>query len=355
MPTSIRKLLTVGQVLSAGTGIIAIAMISLEYSKRGSGFWGALAAPGVAGPIAVLAAAAAGLALCHGAWRSLVRPIANLQETARLLLSSGASARARPSGVRELRNMADLLNRLAYRLQNLEIVYTDFVANASHELRSPVSNIRITSEVLERRAERLGDDASKLFHVIIAETERLEQVIDELMELSAIESGALVLDEKPFAMRELLEELIGNLQPRIDQKGLTVGVLADPELDVVGDRDRLARAVRNLVDNAIKFTPEGGQIVVSARKASECITIEVTDTGDGIPSGEIPRLFERFYRADKARRREGGTGIGLPIVMSIVEAHGGSVEVHSEEGSGSRFRIKLPIRAVPAGDPQYAV
>ncbi|GEM_PF-6067422 len=354
MFSSIKRLLAVSYALTAGASIIVLSLVFLECFQHDADFWNSFANARMTALIVVLVMAAACAGLSYRATRAIADPIADLVKTMRRLASGEFSARAEPGRVREFSDMAEDLNRLASKLQSLEMVYTDFVANASHELRSPVSNIRITSEVLERRAERLGDDASRLFQVIVAETERLEHMIDELMELSAIESGALVLEKQPFNVRALIEELTGTLQPRTEHKGLTIGLLADPDLHIVADRERLARALTNLIDNAVKFTPEGGQIVVTARKTADCVAIEVSDTGDGIPAAELPRLFERFYRADKARRREGGTGIGLPIVKSIVEAHNGVVDVHSEEGAGSRFRIKLPIDVVVPEDEAMA-
>ena len=274
--------------------------------------------------------------------KALLKPIRRMRQLSRRIANGDLSVRLNETSADELGELADDLNAMTSRLQELESVRRDFVGNVSHELRSPVSNIRITSEVLERRAERLGDDSAKLFRTVVAETERLESMIDELMELSAIESGAMRLEKEVFEIKPMLEELLEFISPRADQKNLTIGLLADPGISVVGDRNRLGRAVHSLLDNAVKFTPDGGQVVLSARRCEDETVIEVTDSGEGIATGDLQRVFERFYRADKTKTRTGGTGIGLAIVKHTAQAHGGSVEAYSEEGHGSTFRIRLP-------------
>lgn len=293
--------------------------------------------------LALAGVAALSIAISLVLSQALTTPIRRMRQLSRRIAGGDFTTRTQESGADELGELAADLNVMASRLQDLENIRRDFVGNVSHELRSPVSNIRVTSEVLERRAERLGDGSAKLFQTIVHETERLESMINELMELSEIESGALTLDMRSFRLKPMLDELIESISPRADQKGITVGLLADPSIAVEADRARLARAVLNLLDNAVKFTSGGGQVVLSARHIDGEIAIEVTDTGDGINSADLPRIFERFYRADKARHRKGGAGIGLSIVKHITEAHGGTVEAYSEEGRGSTFRIRLPV------------
>lgn len=274
--------------------------------------------------------------------QALITPIRRMRQLSRRIARGQFGIRLSETSADELGELAADLNTMATKLQDLENVRRDFVGNVSHELRSPVSNIRITSEVLERRAERLGDDSAELFRTITVETLRLESMIDEILELSVISSGNLVIDKELFHLRPMLEELIERASPRAQQKGITLGLLVDPALRIAGDRTRLARAVGNLLDNALKFTGGGGQVVVSARRCEDETAIEVTDSGEGIAPEALPRVFERFYRADRARTRTGGTGIGLAIVKYIAEAHGGVAEAHSEEGRGSTFRIRLP-------------
>lgn len=274
--------------------------------------------------------------------QALITPIRQMRQLSRRIAKGDFSIRLTPSGKDELGQLSDDLNVMATRLQDLDNARRDSMGNVSHELRSPVSNIRITSEVLERRAEKLGDDSAKLFQTVVHETERLESLINELMELSAIDSGALILEREVFHLRPLLQELIDNVCPRVELKNLTLGLLADPDLEIVADKLRLGRAIANLIDNAIKFTPDNGQIVISARQEPAETVIEVIDNGEGIAPEDLPRVFERFFRADKARQRKGGSGIGLSIVKRIAEAHGGKAHVRSELGTGSTFSISIP-------------
>lgn len=304
---------------------------SLAPSKR-------ITALALCGVIAISIIISLGLA------QALIVPIRKMRQLSRRIAGGDFATRLVEPGGDELGDLSTDLNTMASRLQELESVRRDFMGNVSHELRSPVSNIRVTSEVLLRRAERLGDDSVELFNTVIAETERLESMIDELLELSAIASGALTLEKEVVDVKALLTEILERISPKADQKDINLGLLADPSISVSADRARLARAVSNLLDNAVKFTPAGGQVVVSARRLEHEILIEVTDSGEGIPAGDLPRVFERFYRVDKARTRTGGTGIGLAIVKHTAEAHGGTVEVYSEEDHGSTFRIRLPHR-----------
>lgn len=277
---------------------------------------------------------------------ALISPIRKMQRLSRRIAKGDFSIRMDKLGGDELGQLATDLNTMAARLQDLENSRREFFGDVSHELRSPVSNIRITSEVLQRRAQRLGDDSAKLFGTVIAETERLEVMINELMELAAIKSGALQLNKEAFNLNALVEELADNFSLRIQQKLQVLRAVVDSDLVIFADRDRIARAISNLLDNAIKFAPIAGTITVGARAESGLTLIEVADTGEGIAAEDLAKVFERFYRADKARRRDGGSGIGLAMVKTIVEAHGGSVTVKSIEGQGSTFAISLPAQRV---------
>jgi signal transduction histidine kinase len=267
-----------------------------------------------------------------------------MKRLSRRIAQGDFSIRMDRIGGDELGELAADLNTMASRLQELENSRRDFLGNVSHELRSPVSNIRITSEVLQRRAERLGDDAAELFQTVITETDRLEAMISELIELAAIKSGALVLNKEAFGLEALIDEVMISISLRAQQRNQTVEVAIDPDMIVVADRDRMARVISNLLDNAVKFTPAAGQITLSARRELGRAVIEVSDTGEGMAPEDLPKVFERFFRADKARQRSGGSGIGLAIVKTIVEAHGGDVAVESKEGQGSTFRLSLPAR-----------
>lgn len=273
--------------------------------------------------------------------QALISPIRRMRQLSQRVARGDFAIRIGRTTDDELGALASDLDAMASRLQDLESLRRDFVGNVSHELRSPVSNIRVTSEVLQRRASQWGADSEHLFQTIVLETERLETLIAELMELSAIESGALQLQIEVVEAKPFFGELIESVSALADHRGIRLAVQAEPGLVIRADRVRLERALRNLLDNAIKFTPAGGQVTLSARTAGREVEIEVADTGEGIATADLPRIFERFYRTDKARQRKGGAGIGLAIVKHIVEAHGGTVRVSSEEGRGSKFCLRL--------------
>lgn len=273
---------------------------------------------------------------------ALLSPINKMKRLSRRIANGDFTIRIKHTSSDELGQLAADLNTMAARLLELENSRRDFLGDVSHELRSPVSNIRITNEVLMRRASKLGDNSVALFQTVITETERLEVLINELMELAAIKSGSFTLNKEQFSIKQLLMELAESSAPKAQQKRQTTSINVPTELDLIADRDRIGRAVTNLLDNAIKFTPTEGHISLSCRSEHGQVTIQVTDTGEGIDPAELPKVFERFYRADKARNRAGGSGIGLAIVQAIAEAHGGTVGVSSNPGSGSTFWISLP-------------
>jgi two-component system phosphate regulon sensor histidine kinase PhoR len=179
---------------------------------------------------------------------------------------------------------------------------------------------------------------------IVAEIDRLTLLVTDLLDLSAIESGSAKLEMTPVLLRALVEDVITKFRPVADQKRITLrtdGISDLPRL--WGDQERLAQALSNLVDNAVKYTPEGGTVTVSAQMRGDLVALAVTDTGIGIPPEHLPRIFERFYRIDRSRSRAlGGTGLGLSIVKHIATSHGGRVDVQSTEGRGSCFTLLLP-------------
>ena len=232
------------------------------------------------------------------------------------------------------------------RLRRLETVRRDFVANVSHELRTPIAAIQLLVETLQAGA--LGDPevASEFLGKIGLEVGHMAQIVSELLELSAIESGRrqAVFEAVPVAG---LVEAAERLRPLADERGVELRFRVDAAVPAVrGDPIALAQVIRNLVHNAIKFTPPEGSITVvaAALPGPEAgVELRVVDTGCGIPHEEAARIFERFYKADKSRRRDGeGTGLGLAIARHTVELHGGSLGVYSEPGEGSTFWVRLP-------------
>lgn len=241
------------------------------------------------------------------------------------------------------------------RLRYLEKVRSEFVANVSHELRTPITSIKGFVETLLE--DELPDETRRRFLQIVKdEADRLEALIGDLLDLSRLESDTGPLARQDVNVAELVADVVQRLRPQADKKGIVPEIRIPPDLPPVpASRDMLGQALMNLLDNAIKYTPAGGHVWVEARRvATDFVEISVADDGPGIPSEHLPRIFERFYRVDKARSRaEGGTGLGLSIVRHIVQRHQGSIRVESRLGKGSRFIITLPLHPEEEIRPEW--
>jgi two-component system phosphate regulon sensor histidine kinase PhoR len=227
-------------------------------------------------------------------------------------------------------------------LQRLGRARRDFVANLSHELRTPLTSIRLLLDSLPSGAAHNPEEAGELLQKVGAEIQALEQIAQELLDLAQIESGQAFARLLPTPVAQLVSETVERLIPQADHKRQTVSVSVPADLVALADAEQVSRALRNLVHNAIKFTPPEGQIRVSAHRLDGDIVIEVADNGPGIPPDDLPRVFERFFRGDRARV-SGGTGLGLAIAKHVVEAHGGRIWVENQglPGHGATFRFTL--------------
>ena len=230
-------------------------------------------------------------------------------------------------------------------LRRLERIRQDFVANVSHELRTPLSNIKGYSETLLGGAIRDEANSKEFIDIIYRESGRLSNIIDDLLDISRMESGKIKMVFLPVEAGEAIKKAIAVLKNSFASKSINIELSVPPDLPrILADEGRFTQVLLNLLDNAIKYTPERGGIKVFALKKDNFIQIEVADTGSGIPEKDLTRIFERFYRVDKARSRElGGTGLGLSIVKHIVQTHGGEVSVRSDLGKGSTFSFTIPI------------
>jgi two-component system sensor histidine kinase SenX3 len=228
--------------------------------------------------------------------------------------------------------------------RRLESVRRDFVTNASHELKTPAATIQAAAETLGRAA---GDDPSavpRFAAQLEREAVRLSRIVADLLDLSRLESGSALDDV--VSLGAAAREEAQRLEEAADRAGVIVEVRAPVEPHVRGSHRDLALLVRNLVDNAIRYSHEGDKVTVDLESIGADVILSVSDTGIGIPSRDLPRVFERFYRVDRARSREtGGTGLGLAIVKHVVENHGGTIDVESELGLGTTFRVRLPVAA----------
>jgi two-component system phosphate regulon sensor histidine kinase PhoR len=234
------------------------------------------------------------------------------------------------------------------RLRQLEGVRQEFVANVSHELRTPLSLIKSATETLLDGAKDDAAALARFLQIIDKHANRLALLIDDLLLLSTLDSGGLRLNRQPLQFRATVQDAIDDLQARAVARDVTLENQVPGSLVVLADNDRMRQVVSNLLDNAIKYGRAGGRTtIVGSQLDDGRLEISVADDGPGIPREAQERIFERFYRVDKARSREqGGTGLGLAIVKHVIQAHGGEVRVESELGNGSRFVINLPALPV---------
>jgi two-component system, OmpR family, phosphate regulon sensor histidine kinase PhoR len=238
--------------------------------------------------------------------------------------------------------MTDITQR-----RRLEVLRRDFVANASHELKTPVAAVRALAETLltalpddpeagRRFAERIGREA-----------ERLDVLVRDLLDLSRVERGTL--DVEPVDLVGLVKEVAGGYGDLAEERRVRLSLELEPRVTMRGDRAQLGLLLSNLLDNALRHSRAKGTVCVRLGATESRVLLQVADTGEGIPAGELPRIFERFYRVDKARaRKTGGTGLGLAIVRHVAEGHGGTVRAESELGQGSTFTVTLPVAGPPA-------
>jgi len=219
----------------------------------------------------------------------------------------------------------------------------EFVANASHELRTPITAIRVTAEALISGAKQDPKVMDRFLKSMVSESERLSALIDDLLDIAKRDAGQQPLDRAKVPLTEICKRACGYWKPEAEKWGLTLECNLPDDVFLLADQRQMGQVLDNLLSNAVKYTPQGGRINLSADAEDDWVAISVSDTGVGIPQGDIPRVFERFYRVDKTRsRRLGGTGLGLSIVRDIVESHGGRVTVESELGKGSTFTVTIP-------------
>jgi signal transduction histidine kinase len=228
-------------------------------------------------------------------------------------------------------------------IRKLEAVRRDFVANVSHELRTPLTIVGGFAETLQD-ADVPADKRAEFARTIFANTQRMQRIVDELLDLSRIESGHWTPRPQSVRIADAAREVFGRVGAAAKSKAVGLETSIGPAADVVyADRTALEQILLNLVENALRHTPEGGRITIETAPAQNGVHVAVSDTGSGIPPEHLPRIFERFYRADSGRSREsGGTGLGLAIVKHLVEAHGGSVRADSVVGTGTTIRMFFP-------------
>jgi signal transduction histidine kinase len=252
--------------------------------------------------------------------------------------------------VEQLEQSNKKLATLNEELKELDRMKSDLLANVSHELRTPLTAIKgYTDYILERKLGPVTEKQEKGFLVVQRNLERLSRTINALLDFSRMETGRIGVTLQPFELGPLAESILAGLRAELERKALRARADVPPDLPpVIGDRDKISQVLENLVVNAMKFTPEGGSITISATRDPQAsrpaAQILVADTGIGIPSDQLGKIFARFHQVDgSTTRRVGGVGLGLAIVKSILDAHGAAIRVESEEGKGTRFRFSLPV------------
>jgi len=227
------------------------------------------------------------------------------------------------------------------RLKKLERIRTDFVANVTHEIRTPLTAVIGYLETLQAGALENPEDAKRFIDIMLKQARRLNRLVEDLMTISRIELGEVLLHIEGLSLSEVMENVISLLDARAAAKKIKIQNRLPRNLpQIKADRDRLIQVLVNVLDNAVKFTPDGGLITLDAEEKAENVVLTISDTGIGIPREEIQRLGERFYRVDKTRSRElGGTGLGLSIVKHLMIAHGGKMEIESQMGKGTKVLL----------------
>lgn len=293
----------------------------------------------LAGIVAFVAAGIIAVAMAN----SLYRPIRRLRGAAEGMSRGDYAQRVSVGGPRELAELGASFNAMAAEVQRSRQVLRDFVADVSHELKTPLTAIRGFAQAMSDGTVVDAEGRRRALAVIDEEARRLQGLVAQLLDLSRIEAGQVTMAHGPVPVRELVERCLEIFALRASERGVTVAADVAPAVFVAGDADRLEQLLNNLMDNAIGHTPPGGKVDVVARHLGEMVEISVTDTGPGIPPDELPRVFERFHTGRAGAG--GGIGLGLAIARQIARAHGGDIVALSTLGHGSTFVVRLPAAA----------
>lgn len=301
----------------------------------------------------LLQAGAIGLLIAFGfaviISRSIVRPLRALADGAIAVARGDYEQTVPQEGPTEVRKLAGVFNRMSGDVRAAQQSQRDFIANVSHDLKTPLTSIQGYSQAI---VDEATPDPKQAANVINEEAARLNRMVVELTDLMRMQSGHLSLNTQRLDVSQIAGAVGERLRMMAVNKKIELHTSIQPVPEVSGDGDRLAQVIMNLLSNAIKFTPSGGDIYLTVRPANGGVEISVRDTGIGIPPSEQPRIFERFYQIDKARGPRRGTGLGLAISKEIVSAHGGEMHVRSDgEGEGTEFIVWLPAESPPPRKP----
>ena len=292
------------------------------------------------GLIGVAAALILGFALSQ----SVAAPLRNIARAARSVARGNYRQRVPATGPREVRDLATNFNRMTEEVQRSQQTLRDFLANISHELKTPLTSIRGFGEAIADGTIDDQEGVNRSAKIICDESNRVLRLVEELLDLSRIESGQVSMRQEDIELSELFAHVNEVFALRSEENGVALEVHVSDSVNLRGDYDRLEQVLNNLLDNALSHTPRGGQVRLQSRELQPgLVQVSVTDTGPGIPPDDVPHLFERFYRANQnGQKVSKGYGLGLAITREIVRAHGGDIWVTSELGRGTSFVFTLP-------------
>ena len=290
-----------------------------------------------------LLALALGTILAFFLARSQIRPLREMSSAVQEFTKGDLTRRVDIHCGGELEELGDSINRMAGELSRLEDSRRSFVANVSHELRSPITCMRGYVQAMQDGVIDAGD-MPRYLQIVLDETDRLTALVNDLLDLSRLESGKFPLTLAPFDANELMRRNLVNFEPRIDAKGIAVSVeLAEGPLTVLADANRINQVVSNIIDNAVKFMDgEDSRLTVRTAREGKNVRFTIANNGPRIAENDLPYIFERFYKADKAHTSGGGTGLGLSICQRIMQQHGSKIEVRSDD-SETAFEFVLPM------------
>jgi len=291
------------------------------------------------------------LILAYGMSRWISAPISEVTHAARKV-TQGEYHAIDPQGPVEVRSLTRTFNDMIHQVQTSQQSQRDFVANVSHELKTPLTSIQGFAQAMIDGTVTGVEEMRRSARVIQDEAQRMYRLVLDLLELARFDAGTVQLDRSTVHLERLLGQTMDKLSLQADQKEVTLTREFAPLPVYQGDVDRLSQVFSNVIDNAIKYTPSGGEVMVTGNVLQDRIEITIADNGQGIPAEEMERIFDRFYQVDKSRGHEQdpSSGLGLAIVKEIVQAHGGSIHVSSVRGGGSQFQINLPLAHAVGGD-----
>ena len=306
-------------------------------------FGGALAPPLVQAGIVGIAVAIIMAALVS---RTIAQPLQRVAKAATAVSRGDYKVRVPVSGPPEVRSMAESFNQMTSEVLAANNAQRDFLGNVSHDLKTPLTSIQGYAQAIMDGAT---DDVAAAAQIIFEEAGRLDRMVVELTDLERLQAGKLSMKRDPIDLTRLLEAVRQSLRVVAENQGIRLEAALSPVPAVTGDGDRLAQVMMNLISNALRYTPPGGVVRVISEPHADGVEVSVRDNGIGIPSEELPRVFERFYQVDKARGPQRGNGLGLAIAQEIVEAHGGRITVASRgPDKGAVFRVWLPAAQPPS-------